>query len=215
MFRLISPNRRPTTARISVASCARFHSRSKREPTTRLTSIGRTPTSRISQWPASRCPPSSAPAIRTIYSPVDDFYQRLQPQLRRDDHDEQLPRTLQLVFGKPGDVFLQLLPWLEPRHALQTQQNGTIVLDQAVTLASITDGTSNTFIYGEKAHGYFAVWDTTYQYCDTVWISPLYFDTLFTTFYPPNVPTSSTPGLTLQGFPITLLPMRQATMRAA
>jgi prepilin-type N-terminal cleavage/methylation domain-containing protein/prepilin-type processing-associated H-X9-DG protein len=82
---------------------------------------------------------------------------------------------------------------------VQTQQNGTIVLDQSVTLASITDGTSNTFLYGEKAHGYFAVWDTTYQYTDTAWTSPLYFDTLFTTLYPPNLPTSSAPGLTASG----------------
>ncbi len=93
--------------------------------------------------------------------------------------------------GNQGTFFSNYYLGSSAGTALQTQQNGTIVLDQAVTLASITDGTSNTFIYGEKAHGYFAVWDTTYQYCDTVWISPLYFDTLFTTFYPPNVPTSS------------------------
>jgi prepilin-type N-terminal cleavage/methylation domain-containing protein/prepilin-type processing-associated H-X9-DG protein len=84
---------------------------------------------------------------------------------------------------------------------VQTQQNGSIIIDQAVTLASITDGTSNTFIFGEKAHGYFAVYDTTYQYADTVWSSGLYFDTMFTTTYPPNLPTSNTPGLKLTGTP--------------
>jgi prepilin-type N-terminal cleavage/methylation domain-containing protein/prepilin-type processing-associated H-X9-DG protein len=83
---------------------------------------------------------------------------------------------------------------------VQTQQNGAIIIDGRVTIASITDGTSNTFIYGEKAHGYFAQYDTTYQYCDTVWDSGLYFDTMFTTTYPPNLPTSSTPGLTPTGF---------------
>ena len=51
---------------------------------------------------------------------------------------------------------------------VQSQQNGAIIIDQAVTLASITDGTSNTFVFGEKAHGYFAVYDKTYQFCDTV-----------------------------------------------
>ena len=51
---------------------------------------------------------------------------------------------------------------------VQSQQNGAIIIDQAVTIASITDGTSNTFIFGEKAHGYFAVYDKTYQNCDTV-----------------------------------------------
>jgi prepilin-type N-terminal cleavage/methylation domain-containing protein/prepilin-type processing-associated H-X9-DG protein len=83
---------------------------------------------------------------------------------------------------------------------VQTQQNGTIIIDSAVKLASITDGTSNTFVYGEKAHGYMAQYDTTYQYCDTVWPSGLYFDTMFTTTYPPNLPRSSTPGLTPGGF---------------
>ena len=101
--------------------------------------------------------------------------------------------------GNQGTFFSNYYLGLTAGTQLQTQQNGTIVFDQAVTLASITDGTSNTFLYGEKAHGYFAVWDATYQYCDTVWISPLYFDTLFTTFYPPNVPTSSSPGLTASG----------------
>jgi prepilin-type N-terminal cleavage/methylation domain-containing protein/prepilin-type processing-associated H-X9-DG protein len=81
----------------------------------------------------------------------------------------------------------------------QQDQNGAIIIDQSVTLASITDGTSNTMIYGEKAHGYFAVYDTKYQYCDTVWISGLYFDTMYTTTYPPNLPTSNTPGLSLTG----------------
>ena len=84
---------------------------------------------------------------------------------------------------------------------VQSQQNGAIVIDQAVRIAAITDGTSNTFIYGEKAHGYFAVYDATYQNCDTVWSSGLYFDTMFTTTYPPNLPTANTPGLSLNGNP--------------
>ncbi len=84
---------------------------------------------------------------------------------------------------------------------VQSQQNGSIIIDQAVTIASITDGTSNTFIYGEKAHGYFATYDKNYQNCDTVWSSGLYFDTMFTTTYPPNLPTANAPGLTLNGTP--------------
>ena len=42
---------------------------------------------------------------------------------------------------------------------MQSQQNGSIIIDGYVKIASITDGTSNTFIYGEKAHGYFAQYD--------------------------------------------------------
>jgi prepilin-type N-terminal cleavage/methylation domain-containing protein/prepilin-type processing-associated H-X9-DG protein len=84
---------------------------------------------------------------------------------------------------------------------VQSQQNGAIIIDGNVKIASITDGTSNTFIFGEKAHGYFAVYDATYQNCDTAWPSGLYFDTMFTTTYPPNLPTSNTPGLNLTGKP--------------
>jgi prepilin-type N-terminal cleavage/methylation domain-containing protein/prepilin-type processing-associated H-X9-DG protein len=82
---------------------------------------------------------------------------------------------------------------------VQTQQNGSIVIDQAVTLASITDGTSNTFIYGEKAHGYFAQFDS-YTNDTQAWQTGLYFDTMITTTYPPNLPNSSTAGLTPGGF---------------
>jgi prepilin-type N-terminal cleavage/methylation domain-containing protein/prepilin-type processing-associated H-X9-DG protein len=79
---------------------------------------------------------------------------------------------------------------------VQSQQNGVITLDGTVTVAGITDGTSNTFVYGEKAHGLFARFEPTYQNGTTCWQTGLYFDTLLTTTYPPNVGTSSTPGLT-------------------
>ena len=75
-----------------------------------------------------------------------------------------------------------------------------ITLDGTVTVACVTDGTSNTFIYGEKAHGLFARFEPSYQNGTTCWQTGLYFDTLLTTTYPPNVGTSSTPGLTSAGF---------------
>jgi len=83
---------------------------------------------------------------------------------------------------------------------VQSQQNGSITIDGNVTLGSITDGTSNTFVYGEKAHGYFAQFNSTYQNCDTAWQSGLYFDTMFTTTYPPNLPTANVAGLKPSGF---------------
>ena len=76
---------------------------------------------------------------------------------------------------------------------VQSQQNGSIIIDQAVTLASITDGTSNTFDLRGEGPRYFAVYDAKYQYCDTVWSSGLYFDTMFTTTYPPNLPRRTPP----------------------
>jgi prepilin-type N-terminal cleavage/methylation domain-containing protein/prepilin-type processing-associated H-X9-DG protein len=78
---------------------------------------------------------------------------------------------------------------------VQTQQNGVITLDGTVSVAQVTDGTSNTFIYGEKAHGLFAIYDFKYQNSDTSWQTGLYFDTLIVTAYPPNVWQTSTPGL--------------------
>jgi prepilin-type N-terminal cleavage/methylation domain-containing protein/prepilin-type processing-associated H-X9-DG protein len=83
--------------------------------------------------------------------------------------------------------------------AVQTQQNGALIIDGNVKIASITDGTSNTFVFGEKAHGYFAQFDT-YANDTQAWQTGLYFDTMLTTTYPPNLPTTSAPGLTPTGF---------------
>jgi prepilin-type N-terminal cleavage/methylation domain-containing protein/prepilin-type processing-associated H-X9-DG protein len=57
-------------------------------------------------------------------------------------------------------------------------------------LASVTDGLSNTFAFGEKAHGKFSqVPDVYYSidyYYNGAWISGGFGDTLFTTLYPMN-----------------------------
>ena len=45
-----------------------------------------------------------------------------------------------------------------------------------------------------------ANFDATYQNDTQVWSTGLYFDTMFTTTYPPNLPTNSTSGLTKSGF---------------
>jgi prepilin-type N-terminal cleavage/methylation domain-containing protein/prepilin-type processing-associated H-X9-DG protein len=76
---------------------------------------------------------------------------------------------------------------------VRTEQNGVVTHDQAITIAQITDGTSNTFLHGEKAHNLIAKLNPTYQYCDTAWQTGLWFDTMFTTLYPPNVAWTSQP----------------------
>lgn len=58
------------------------------------------------------------------------------------------------------------------------------------TLSSVTDGLSNTFSFGEKAHGKFfqtpdAYGSIDYQYYGA-WVSGSYGDTLFTALYPMN-----------------------------
>jgi prepilin-type N-terminal cleavage/methylation domain-containing protein/prepilin-type processing-associated H-X9-DG protein len=63
-----------------------------------------------------------------------------------------------------------------------------------VTIASITDGTSNTIAYSEHAHGLFSRTATTNQAGQSItdfydwnwWVSGNYGDTVFTTFYPMN-----------------------------
>jgi prepilin-type N-terminal cleavage/methylation domain-containing protein/prepilin-type processing-associated H-X9-DG protein len=56
-----------------------------------------------------------------------------------------------------------------------------------VSLASITDGTSNTMIYGEHAHGKIAAAEPHGDYTGiNWWTSGDYGDTTFSTFFPPN-----------------------------
>ncbi len=58
------------------------------------------------------------------------------------------------------------------------------------TIASVTDGLSNTFAFGEKAHGKFSQTPDVYGSIDFqyngAWVSGNFGDTLFTTLYPLN-----------------------------
>ncbi len=72
------------------------------------------------------------------------------------------------------------------------QYNGVIYNDSHTTLASITDGTSNTFLFGERAQTLFKRFDPGYQNSDGSWNSHHWFDTMVTTYFPPNVGTNGT-----------------------
>ena len=61
--------------------------------------------------------------------------------------------------------------------------NGAYTYNNATRLASITDGTSNTLLYGEHANGKFSVAEAN---CFDWWGDALAFDTLFSTLYPMN-----------------------------
>jgi prepilin-type N-terminal cleavage/methylation domain-containing protein/prepilin-type processing-associated H-X9-DG protein len=71
------------------------------------------------------------------------------------------------------------------------QYNGVIYNDSRVTIAAITDGTSNTFLFGERAQSLFAKNDQQYKDSDGSWNSHHWFDTMVTTYFPPNVTQGS------------------------
>ena len=61
--------------------------------------------------------------------------------------------------------------------------NGIYIYNQPTTLAIISDGTSNTILYGEHANGRLTQMDSR---CFGWWGDALTFDTLFSTLYPIN-----------------------------
>jgi len=72
--------------------------------------------------------------------------------------------------------------------------NGTIYNDSSVKLAQITDGTSNTFIFGEHSKGHLFILDPGYAISDNSWNSGRWYDSLFATLYPLNMGIGNYPG---------------------
>ncbi len=66
------------------------------------------------------------------------------------------------------------------------QYNGVIYNDSAVKLAQITDGASNTFLFGEHSKNQLFILDPAFAVSDGSWQSGRYYDTLFSTLYPLN-----------------------------
>ncbi|MFO0887829.1 MAG: DUF1559 domain-containing protein [Isosphaeraceae bacterium] len=67
--------------------------------------------------------------------------------------------------------------------AIQAQTNGCIYYNSSTKIADISDGTSNTLIFGEHAHGFLSESDKTNQFW---WISGQVSDTQASTFWPIN-----------------------------
>ncbi len=72
------------------------------------------------------------------------------------------------------------------------QYNGVIYNDSATTIASITDGTSNTMLFGEHCHANLLIFDATYGGSDNSWQSGRWYDAFYGTMYPPNFQASPT-----------------------
>jgi prepilin-type N-terminal cleavage/methylation domain-containing protein/prepilin-type processing-associated H-X9-DG protein len=69
------------------------------------------------------------------------------------------------------------------------QCNGLIFMMSAIGLAAVTDGTSNTLLFAERAHGKFSNGlngTPNDQVCWNWWTSGNYGDTMFCTMFPPN-----------------------------
>jgi prepilin-type N-terminal cleavage/methylation domain-containing protein/prepilin-type processing-associated H-X9-DG protein len=77
------------------------------------------------------------------------------------------------------------------------QMNGIVYLLSHIGIQGITDGTSNTFMFTERAHGKFPIQPngTNDQFCWNWWTSGNYGDTMFCTFYPMN-PFNKIPDFT-------------------
>jgi prepilin-type N-terminal cleavage/methylation domain-containing protein/prepilin-type processing-associated H-X9-DG protein len=70
------------------------------------------------------------------------------------------------------------------------QINGVIYNDSAVRIADVTDGTSNTFLFGEHARTNLMTYDPGFAFSDGQWNSGRIYDTMLATWYPPNVGVS-------------------------
>ena len=67
------------------------------------------------------------------------------------------------------------------------QINGVIYNESAVPIASISDGTSNTLSFAEHARTNLMIYDPGFAGSDGQWNSGRIYDTMFATWYPPNV----------------------------
>jgi prepilin-type N-terminal cleavage/methylation domain-containing protein/prepilin-type processing-associated H-X9-DG protein len=76
--------------------------------------------------------------------------------------------------------------------------NGVIYNESAIRIAAITDGTSNTMMFGEHSKGHLYILDPGYAVSDNSWQSGRWYDTLVCTMYPMNLGLGNT-GAPLKG----------------
>ncbi|MGP0069028.1 MAG: DUF1559 domain-containing protein [Isosphaeraceae bacterium] len=97
-------------------------------------------------------------------------------------------------FSDYGACSGTFFPWIEnyvdgtnPNDPAITSRaaalNGIFTYNAALPVSAITDGTSNTIMFGERANGKFT---TTDQNCYCWWADSVSTDTIFTTLYPLN-----------------------------
>ncbi len=67
-----------------------------------------------------------------------------------------------------------------------TQLNGAIIPEGTISPAAITDGTSNSFLFGEHSHALVNKLDGSFANNEEMWNSGYYSDTLVSSYCPPN-----------------------------
>ena len=83
----------------------------------------------------------------------------------------------------------------------------------------MTDGTSNTFIFGEHSKGHLYILDPGYAVSDNSWNSGRWYDTLFATLYPMNFAVGNNIGYRVEPCQLLLpdgrrqLPPRRSELR--
>ena len=82
------------------------------------------------------------------------------------------PVTYQQSFNSPAEL---------------NQINGVIYNESSVPISGITDGTSNTFLFGEHARTNLMTYDPGFALSDGQWNSGRPYDTMIAAWYPPNV----------------------------
>ena len=87
------------------------------------------------------------------------------------------PVTYQLSFNNPAEL---------------DQTNGVIFNESSVPISAITDGTSNTFLFGEHAKTNQITFDPGFAVSDGQWNSGRNYDTMVSTYLGPNPGIGST-----------------------
>jgi prepilin-type N-terminal cleavage/methylation domain-containing protein/prepilin-type processing-associated H-X9-DG protein len=85
--------------------------------------------------------------------------------------------------GCTGMYFPEILMHYDNQQALKGQINGSFNYDTSYSTAAFTDGTSQTLLFGERAHGLLSSDDQAWWHW---WADAVTGDTLFWTLYPLN-----------------------------
>jgi prepilin-type N-terminal cleavage/methylation domain-containing protein/prepilin-type processing-associated H-X9-DG protein len=123
----------------------------------------------------------SGAGIKTLWCPSDPVIENLYtfpPGGGALDPNVSLPMHYSSYAGNSGQFFQYTT-----RQQRLDQMNGLIFMLSHISLAAVTDGTSNTFLLSERAHGKFNAAD---QVRWNWWTSGNYGDTMFCAMFPPN-----------------------------